>query len=227
MAMASNTLKVYSQAAANYDAEPNSVLFTETAAVLALLALRKGDRLLDAACGTGKYAAEALRRGAACDGLDFSSEMLVVAAAKCPGARFTRHDLMALPLPFPDDAFTKIVLAHALWHVSAIDALFADFGRLLAPGGRLLVSVTHPGASFKHLEYRAEDLPGGEELDISGEKRRYSTAEIEAAARGAGLLPKAAETIPVDERLRPVLTAASYEQVKGTPLILVMRFDKP
>ena len=225
--MESNTLKAYSQAAANYDAEPNSVLFTETGTVLAMLELSREDRLLDAACGTGKYVQAGLRAGADCAGLDFSDEMLAQAAAKCPGARFTRHDLMALPLPFAAGAFTKIVLAHALWHVGGIAELFADFARLLAPGGRLVVSVTHPGASFKSFEYRAEDLPGGEEIDLSAERHRYSQAEIEAAALAAGLRPAAAGTIPVDERLRPVLVPAAYERVKGTPLILALRFDKP
>lgn len=224
--MGSNTLKAYSQAAANYDAEPNSLLFTETGTVLALLGLRPGDRLLDAACGTGKYVRAGLEAGAACDGLDFSSEMLALAAAKCPGARLTRHDLMALPLPFADGSFNKIVLAHALWHVGGIDKLFADFARLLASGGRLIVSVTHPEAAFKHFEYRAEDLPCGEEIDISAERQRYSRAEIEAAALAAGLRPVTAETITVDERLRNILAAAAYELVRGTPLILALRFDK-
>ena len=224
--MESNTLKAYSQAAANYDAEPNSVLFTETAAVLALLDLRPGDLLLDAACGTGKYSQAGLKAGADCVGLDFAAEMLARASAKCPGGLFLKHDLMVLPLPFADGSFNKIVLAHALWHVGAIDELFADFARLLAPGGRLVVSVTHPGAAFKHFEYRAEDLPSGEEIDLSAERQRYSRAEIEAAALAAGLRPVEAQTITADERLKPVLTAAAFESVKGTPLILALRFDK-
>lgn len=224
--MGPRTQKAYSQAAANYDAEPNSVLFTETATVLAQLDLQKGDRLLDAACGTGKYVRAGLEAGADCAGLDFSAEMLTLAAAKCPAARFAGHDLMAPPLPFADGAFDKIVLAHALWHVGGINNLFSDFARLLAPGGRLVVSVTHPEAVFKHFEYRAEDLPCGEEIDLSAERQRYSRAEIEAAALAAGLRPAAAETITVDERLRNILTPAAYERVRGTPLILALRFDK-
>lgn len=225
--MESSTQKVYSQAAATYDAEPNSVLFTETGVVLAMLDLRKNDSLLDAACGTGKYVQAGLKTGAACVGLDFAGKMLAIAAGKCPGGRFLNHDLMALPLPFAYGAFTGIVLAHALWHIAGPDALFAEFARLLRRGGRLVVSVTHPEASFKRFKYRGEDCPGGEEIDISKEKYRYSFEEIKAAALAAGLAFAAAETIRVDERLRPVLTAASYEQVAGTPLILAVRFNKP
>jgi SAM-dependent methyltransferase len=224
--MESDTLRVYSQAAATYDAEPNAVLFTETAVVLGLLDLRKGEALLDAACGTGKYVREGLKAGAHCVGLDFSPEMLALAAAKCPGARFVRHDLLSPPLPFADGAFGKIILAHALWHLAGLAALFAEFARLLKPGGRLVVSVTHPEAAFKWFSYRAEDCPGGEEIDISKEKRRYTHEEIDAAALAAGLRFAAAETIRVDERLRHILTGESYELVRGTPLILAMRFDK-
>ena len=225
--MESNTLKAYRQAAATYDAEPNAVLFTETEAVLALLDLGRGDILLDAACGTGKYARAGVRAGADCVGLDFAAEMLAGAAAKCPGGLFLKHDLMALPLPFADGAFSKIVLAHALWHLSGLPALFAEFARLLKPGGRLVVSVTHPEAAFKHFEYRAEDCPGGEDLDLSKERYRHTFEEIKAAALAAGLRPVEARTIPVDERLRPILTEESYEQVKGTPLILALRLDRP
>lgn len=224
--MQSKTQKVYNQAAATYDAEPNSVLFTETGTVLAMLDLRKEDSLLDAACGTGKYVQAALKTGAACAGLDFSGEMLARAAGKCPGARLVKHDLMSLPLPFSGGAFTRIVFAHALWHVGGLDKMFAEFARLLKPGGRLVISVTHPEASFRLFDYIKEDLPGGEEIDLSGERYRYSFDEIKTAALAAGLGLAAAETITVDERLRQVLTPASFERVKGTPLILAARFDK-
>lgn len=224
--MGPRTQKAYGQAAANYDAEPNSVLFTETADLLALLDLRPGDRLLDAACGTGKYAQAGLKAGADCVGLDFAGEMLAAAAAKCPGGRFLKHDLAVLPLPFAGGSFNKIILAHALWHLGGIAGLFAEFARLLSPGGRLVISVTHPEAAFRDFKYRAEDLPCGEEIDISAERHRYSRAEIEAAALAAGLRPAEARTITVDERLRPVLTAAAFESVKGTPLLLALRFDK-
>lgn len=225
--MESKTRKVYSLAAATYDAEPNSVLFMETETVLAMLDVRKGDVVLDAACGTGKYVLETLKIGADCVGPDFSGEMLSTAAMKCPGARFVRHDLLSRPLPFAEGAFSKIVLAHALWHVAGIDELFKDFSRLLRPGGRLVVSVTHPDAPFALFKYRAEDYPCGEEIDISSEKRRYSSDAIEKTALAAGLRPGAAGTVRVDERLRTILTGDSYEQVKGVPLILALQFLKP
>ncbi|MHB0996704.1 MAG: class I SAM-dependent methyltransferase [Elusimicrobiales bacterium] len=225
--MGAKTRKVYELAAATYDAVPNSVLFTETETVLAMLSAGKGDRVLDAACGTGKYVIETLKTGAVCVGLDFSGEMLAIAATKCPGVRFVKHDLMSLPLPFAAGTFTKIVLAHSIRHIAAIDRLFTDFARLLKPDGGFVVSITHPDAAFNKFKYRSKDCDSGEDIDISDEKYRYSSDEIEKAGLAAGLRLKDAKTIRVDARLSQILTAASYEQTKGDPLILVLHFLKP
>ncbi|MDT8286083.1 MAG: methyltransferase domain-containing protein [Elusimicrobiales bacterium] len=224
--MGAKTLKAYDLAAACYDREPNSVLFTETETVLSLLAPAPGLAILDAACGTGKYAAEALRLGADCAALDFSGEMLARAAARCHGARLLRHDLADLPLPFSDGSFDGIVLAHAIRHLSGLQALFADFARLLRPGGRLVVSVTHPEAPFARFKYLAEDCPV-EDVDLSGEKHSHSARDIEEAGSLAGLRPGAAETVRVDDRLRGVLTPEAWNETEDAPLIFIAQFIKP
>lgn len=225
--MGENTRKAYDLAAPTYDAEPNSVLFTEDGTVLAMLALRRGERLLDAACGTGKYLLAAARSGAGAAGLDFSPAMLRLAAAKCPKARLKLHDLTRLPLPFPAGSFDAIVFAHGIRHVGGIAGLFADFARLLRPGGRLVMTVTHPEAPFKLFKYRAKDLGDYEDPDLTGEKFSHAREEMEAACLAARLRLAAAETIKVDGRLAPVLTAASLRRTRGRPLILAMKFIKP
>lgn len=224
--MGAKTLKAYDLAAPSYDREPNSVLFTETEAVLAMLAPAPGLNFLDAACGTGKYAAKIARLGATCAGLDFSAEMLSLAAAKCPGARLVRHDLEVLPLPFTDGSFDGIVLAHAIRHIGGLEALFSDFARLLRPGGRLVISVTHPEAAFARFKYLAEDCPV-EDVDLTGEKHAHSARDIEEAGLHAGLKPGATETIRVDDRLRGVLTPEAWNETKHAPLIFIAQFVKP
>lgn len=225
--MGENTRRAYERAAEFYDAEPNSVLFTETGTVLGLLALGPGDALLDAACGTGKYLAEALKAGAAATGLDFSEKMLAAAAAKCPGARLLRHDLERLPLPFADGEFTRIVFAHGLRHVGNAAALLREFARSLRPGGALALTVTHPDAKFGLFEYRAADLEPGEGPDLSAERHPCTRAGLLAAAAAAGLAPAGEETITVDERLAGILKAGSFAAARGTPLILALKWTKP
>lgn len=225
--MGENTRRSYDLAAPTYDAEPNSVLFTEDGTVLGMLALRPGDRLLDAACGTGKYLLAASRLGAACAGVDFSPEMLARAAAKCPAAALARHDLERPPLPFPDGAFTAAVFAHGLRHVRDLAPVFADFARVLAPGGRLAVSVTHQEAPFKLFEYLAKDLGDYDEPDLAGEKAAHSAQAVADAAARAGLRPAGEAVIAVDARLEPLLTPDSYRATAGRPLILALKFVKP
>ena len=66
--------------------------------------VRPGDRVLDAACGTGDLALADLRAGAArVTGLDFSAAMLERARRKSSAIEWVEGDLLALP--FEDGAF--------------------------------------------------------------------------------------------------------------------------
>src|SRR5205807_4682747 len=60
-------------------------------------AVRPGDRVLDACCGTGDLAIAARRRGAEVVGLDFSARMLERARHKEPAIDWVRGDVLELP----------------------------------------------------------------------------------------------------------------------------------
>ena len=48
-------------------------------------------------------------------------------------------------LPYADDCFDRVTMAYALRHVADLKALFAEFARVLKPGGQLLVmEITRP-----------------------------------------------------------------------------------
>ena len=107
--------------------------------------LRRGDRLLDVACGTGLVAVAAMKVLGAADAitcLDPSEGMLEVAKTKL-AATFVRG--RAEQLPFPDRAFDFVTMGYALRHVTSVDETFAEYRRVLKPGGRLLIlEVTKP-----------------------------------------------------------------------------------
>src|SRR6266850_296239 len=54
--------------------------------------VRRGDRVLDAACGTGDLAIIAAKAGADVTGLDFSEQMLIRARRKAPELEWLQGD---------------------------------------------------------------------------------------------------------------------------------------
>lgn len=98
-------------------------------------------RVLDAGCGAGTPAMDVLAADHTVTGLDTSREQLRVARERIPGPRLCRGDLAALP--FPADTFDAVVSLHAVIHVPRTEhaAVFAEFERVLEPGGRLLAAL--------------------------------------------------------------------------------------
>lgn len=97
-------------------------------------------RVLDAGCGAGDPVLARLASDAAAVGLDFSRALLSAARGAAPAARLVHGDMTALP--FAADAFDAAVAVDSVIHVPVDDhpTVFAEFARVLRPGGRLLVT---------------------------------------------------------------------------------------
>ncbi|OCC25560.1 methyltransferase type 11 [Croceicoccus estronivorus] len=108
-----------------------------------LLRPMEGERILDAGCGTGSAMAEVLRR-APCQltGVDISATMLAAAAAKL-GAAATLCRAEMPDLPFPDEAFDAVLALNVLYFCDPDGQMVVNLRRVLRPGGRLIVYVTH------------------------------------------------------------------------------------
>jgi SAM-dependent methyltransferase len=107
-------------------------------------------RVLDAGCGTGAYTEWLVDQGAEVVGVDVSDAMLDHArdAVDDDAATFHQADL-ADPLDVADDdAFDGIVCALALSYVRDWESVFAEFHRILRPGGFLVFSTGHPLDQF-------------------------------------------------------------------------------
>jgi demethylmenaquinone methyltransferase / 2-methoxy-6-polyprenyl-1,4-benzoquinol methylase len=101
--------------------------------------LKPGMKVLDVGVGTGLVAAQAcLLTGdpALVTGVDPSPGMM--AASKLPKA-MSMVEGRAESLPFPDDHFDFVSMGYALRHISDLSVAFAEFERVLKPGGRLCV----------------------------------------------------------------------------------------
>lgn len=126
--------------------------------------LRPGMDALDVACGTGAVTRAMLEvlggKGQVC-GVD-PSEGMIAEARKSVAAEF--HPGHAEALPFPDESFDFLAMGYALRHVADLKRAFAEYHRVLRPGGRLLIlEISRPqtrlGLVLSRFYFR-DVLPG-------------------------------------------------------------------
>ena len=97
-------------------------------------------RVLELACGTGEVTRLIHNLGHEVTALDFAEPMLAVARTKHAGKarlRFLHAD--AQRTMEPDASYDAILCRHLVWTLTEPEAAFADWFRVLRPGGRLLV----------------------------------------------------------------------------------------
>jgi demethylmenaquinone methyltransferase/2-methoxy-6-polyprenyl-1,4-benzoquinol methylase len=110
--------------------------------------VRPGDRVLDAACGTGDLALADLRAGGTVTGVDFSPAMLERARAKTTAVEWLEADATALP--FADASFDAATIGFGLRNIPDYAAGLGELRRVLGPGGRLAVlEITRPQGALK------------------------------------------------------------------------------
>jgi demethylmenaquinone methyltransferase / 2-methoxy-6-polyprenyl-1,4-benzoquinol methylase len=157
--------------------------------------VRPGDRVLDAACGTGDLALADVRAGAAVvTGVDFSEAMLERARRKSSSVEWVRADLLALP--FESGSFDAATIGFGARNLDELDAGLRELRRVLRPGGRLaILEITRPRGALRPFYSLWFDrlvpaagrlLPGGEAYSyLPASVRRFPEAEELARMMGA------------------------------------------
>ncbi|MEH1098521.1 class I SAM-dependent methyltransferase [Micromonospora sp. CPCC 205561] len=170
---------------------------------------------LDAACGTGRYARRLADRGHRVTGVDSSPDMLARARARVPQGEFLLGDLRQLPLA--DARVDLIVCALALTHVPELDAVVAEFARVLRPGGHLVISDVHPEAVARGSIPTLRDPSGRPGRLVT---YRHLLGDYLRAALPVGLQPRRCEEprLPARDRSRPPTPAMTSEAVAAWDL---------
>jgi demethylmenaquinone methyltransferase/2-methoxy-6-polyprenyl-1,4-benzoquinol methylase len=165
-------------------------------------AVRPGDRVLDACCGTGDLAIAARGHGAgAVVGLDFSEQMLERARRKDGEIEWLQGDVLALP--FEDASFDSATVGFGIRNVDDLEAGLRELRRVLRDGGRLaILEITTPRgvlAPFYRVWFDrvvpllGRVLPGGDAYTY---------------------LPASVRRFPLPEELSRLLEANGFEAVR-------------
>jgi SAM-dependent methyltransferase len=144
------------------------------AALIARLRLPAGARILEVGSGTGGNL-EMLATFGEVSALEMDASARAIAALKT-GARFDiRAGSCPSEIPFEGAQFDLICMFDVLEHIDADQATLVALKRLLAPGGRLLLTVP----AYQWL-WSAHDA-------FLHHKRRYALRELRAKLAAAGL----------------------------------------
>lgn len=114
------------------------------------LDIKKGEKILEAGCGTGNLALKIKERGAEVVGLDNCREALEVCQKKDPDIEIVLADLTQ-KLPFPDNYFDKIASNNTLYTIPEEKQLetLKELKRVLKPGGKIVIA--NPKRGWKPL----------------------------------------------------------------------------
>ena len=202
-----------------YDAYENPLIALEEPEVVDFMGPVDGLDVLDLACGTGRHGIRMARAGAGVTGVDFSSGMLAVARERSADldATWVEHDLHH-PLPFESGSFDAIVHGLALDHLDDPVPLLREFGRVLRPAGRGVITVMHPAMFLKGTQARFVDPESGKLIVIAN--RRYTIADLVTAVRLADL-----DLVEIRERSCTAAIAARIpraEKYIDWPMLLLL-----
>jgi SAM-dependent methyltransferase len=111
-------------------------------------------RVIDVGCGEGRQSRMLQEAGwtvTACDPV-----AAFIDAARDAGSAGTYHRVPAHDLPVPASAYDLVLAYNMLMDLAEPAAAVTEMARVLAPGGRLIVSVVHPLADVLLLPGRSD-----------------------------------------------------------------------
>lgn len=156
----------YERWASTYDRAPNPLLSLEERKLTPLLTRLKGKRVLDLACGTGRWLAKVSAEGAGpIVGIDLSAAMLRVAGRKAAiRERLARAD--CLKLPFCASVFDLVVCSFALGHIRDFAPMVHELARVTKPDAEVFVSDLHPEAYAQGWRTGFRDKRGAVQIEM-------------------------------------------------------------
>jgi SAM-dependent methyltransferase len=181
--------------------------------------IRRGDSVLDVACGTGVLAREAASYtgdGARVTGLDRNDGMLSVARRMAPELNW--HHGIAEALPFKDGTFDRVLCQFGLMFFDDRTAALREMQRVTNSGGRMVITVWGPlerATGHAAMVSLLDRLFGVEPAEaLRAPFSLGSRGILQQTFASAGVSAESIETIEVRARF-PSLDAWIQAEAKG------------
>ena len=209
-----------------YDFTPNPLLALESRMVRRLLCNVHPERVVDVACGTGRWMRHFHKTGAVVTGVDSCREMLMQAARH--GALRNRLILGdAQNIPLADEVADLVICSFAASYAGDLGGLMRETARITVPGGYVVMSDMHPLAAA--AGWRRSFKIGGSAYEL--EHIDHSPDEIRAAGEAQGLWFGREEKASFDEEERAIFERAGkqhlYARARTIPAVWVGIWTKP
>jgi SAM-dependent methyltransferase len=194
---------------------------------------RPGRATLELGCGEGRVARDLAARGHRVTAVDSAPTLLQAAIEADPDGTYLLAD--AASLPCDDSSFDLVVSYNALMDIDDMPGAVHEAARVLEPGGRFCVCITHPvmdAGSFESKEPDARFVIEGsylgrrrfegtfqrDGLEITFRGWCYPLSDYARAFEDAGFLI---------ERLREPTSTIEDPRHDRVPLFLHLRAVKP
>jgi SAM-dependent methyltransferase len=219
--------------AAAVETKPHNAYY-ERPATLSLLPDLAGKRVLDAGCGPGVYSARLIEEGAEVVAIDASQKMIDLARQRLGEAVTLRQADLGRPLTFLDNSSFDLVLSPlVLDYIEDWHSTFAEFFRVLRPGGHFVFSVSHPlfdESYFQTNDYFKTELVGCEWRGFDQVRvympsyRRPLGAVFNPLLEAGFTLERIIEPKPTEEFL--AADPKHYQELSQRPCFLCIRAGK-
>ena len=179
-----------------------------------------GKRVLDLACGSGRYTRLlADSQPAKLVAMDFCEPML---AQVGQGYRVCAS---MTQLPFVNACFDVVICGLAIGHAADLALWMTEVARVLAPRGTLLYSDFHPAAARAGLPRSFKDQ---DNVTILVPHCVHELSSQREAAAAAGLVIETMRDVRVGRELTERFTGSDefYGRWHGLPIVLVVRARK-
>lgn len=213
----------YERWAPSYDRDPNPLLSREERYLGPLIAGLGKTRILDLACGTGRWLERLRSHTPMAFGIDNSAAMLRIAHLK-PSAAGHLTQAACESLPFRDASFDLGICSFALGHIRDLGTTAGELARVMQRGADVFVSDLHPDAHAHGWRVGFRD----QEQALEIETLFRDSEDVMESFRASGFDCMECETLRLGEPEQSIFARSGkldyFEEACDVPAVIVFHF---